>query len=133
MKTVLASLVALTAFATSALADRYECYPSYQTGGGDTRRIVVNIDVSRLDQVTDFSVSHQLGSGGSRDRSIQYDNFDWSGSITITWTGERVNTNGDLVHAVGTFSYYRTRAYTETLSVRGKGVVARIRSTCNRF
>jgi hypothetical protein len=27
-----------------ALADRFECYPSSQTGGGDTRRIVINIE-----------------------------------------------------------------------------------------
>ena len=123
----------LILLSVSALADRFECYPSSQQGGGDTRRIIINLAFSsRNGDVIDFSIIHQLGSGGSRDRSIQYDNFDWSGIRDITWTGQRVNDNGDVVHAVGTFSY-RSRAYTETLTVRGKGVVARIRSTCNLF
>jgi hypothetical protein len=126
------SLLILVSLTVSALADRYECYPTYQSGGGDTRRIVVDITLGRSQKVTDFSVTHQLGSGGSRDRSIQYDNFDWRGTLDITWTGERRNDNGDRVYASGTFSY-RTRNYTETLNVPGKGVVARIRAVCNRF
>ena len=127
-----ASLAVLLSI-SSALADRFECYPSSQTGGGDTRRIVINIEFSRrTGEVSDFSVVHQLGSGGARDRTVQYDGFDWEGTREITWTGRRVNDNGDTVRAEGTFNY-RTRNYTEVLTVRGKGVVARIRSTCNRF
>jgi hypothetical protein len=132
MKTILA-LITLIALTIPALADRFECYPIYQTGGGDTRRIVINLTFSsRNGEVTDFGITHQLGSGGSRDRSIQYDDFYWQGTRTITWSGSRYNDNGDRVNAMGTFSY-SSREYTETLTVRGKGVVARIRSTCSRF
>jgi hypothetical protein len=132
LKVLIVTSLAVLLSIGPALADRFECYPSSQTGGGDTRRIVINIEFSRVGEVSDFRVVHQLGSGGARDRTVQYDGFDWEGTREITWTGRRVNDIGDTVRAEGTFNY-RTRNYSEVLTVRGKGVVARIRSTCNRF
>ena len=71
MRTLLASAI-LVALSIPAAADRFECYPIYQAGGGDTRRIVVSLEFSRqTGEATYFSVVHQLGSGGSRDRELQ--------------------------------------------------------------
>jgi hypothetical protein len=128
MKTLMVILMS-AALVAPATAAKYECFPTTQEGGGDTRRIVLTMR-SLMDAYPFISVVHELGSGRKVDRMKQYEHFGFYNTNDLKgvhWDGNLAG-NGNVVGD----GLFKNNVYTEILTNTDKReVVAKIIAPCD--